>query len=160
MYGGQVIRMIFLSAVFGGACGALSHIVPTTVYGFARRGSPPSLGFAIVLGVSFAIPLTPIAVAFLRRTSLASAAVRMFAFGCPLFLLGKALFDYLWALGRPTVDFPLSFAIALVAAYVLPLPGIAFVLRPARGLPGHCPSCGYDLTGNVSGVCPECGNPI
>ncbi len=23
--------------------------------------------------------------------------------------------------------------------------------------PGHCPRCGYDLTGNVSGVCPECG---
>lgn len=23
--------------------------------------------------------------------------------------------------------------------------------------PGHCQSCGYDLTGNVSGVCPECG---
>ena len=22
--------------------------------------------------------------------------------------------------------------------------------------PGHC-SCGYNLTGNVSGVCPECG---
>ena len=26
--------------------------------------------------------------------------------------------------------------------------------RTARGL---CPSCGYDLAGNVSGVCPECG---
>ncbi len=25
--------------------------------------------------------------------------------------------------------------------------------------PGHCPRCGYDLTGNVSGVCPECGRP-
>lgn len=24
---------------------------------------------------------------------------------------------------------------------------------------GLCPSCGYDLTGNVSGVCPECGAP-
>lgn len=24
---------------------------------------------------------------------------------------------------------------------------------------GACPACGYDLTGNVSGVCPECGKP-
>jgi hypothetical protein len=23
--------------------------------------------------------------------------------------------------------------------------------------PGHCRRCGYDLTGNASGVCPECG---
>lgn len=23
--------------------------------------------------------------------------------------------------------------------------------------PGHCQHCGYDLTGNASGVCPECG---
>ncbi len=26
--------------------------------------------------------------------------------------------------------------------------------------PGHCPHCGYDLTGNESGVCPECGRAI
>jgi hypothetical protein len=26
--------------------------------------------------------------------------------------------------------------------------------------PGHCRKCGYDLTGNVSGVCPECGEGI
>ncbi len=25
--------------------------------------------------------------------------------------------------------------------------------------PSHCASCGYDLTGNESGVCPECGVP-
>lgn len=25
---------------------------------------------------------------------------------------------------------------------------------------GHCPQCRYDLTGNTSGVCPECGLPI
>jgi len=22
---------------------------------------------------------------------------------------------------------------------------------------GHCDSCGYSLTGNVAGICPECG---
>jgi hypothetical protein len=26
-----------------------------------------------------------------------------------------------------------------------------------RFVPGHCQKCGYNLTGNVSGVCPECG---
>jgi hypothetical protein len=26
--------------------------------------------------------------------------------------------------------------------------------------PGRCATCGYDLTGNVSGRCPECGIPI
>jgi hypothetical protein len=24
----------------------------------------------------------------------------------------------------------------------------------------HCRSCDYDLTGNVTGVCPECGTPV
>ena len=26
--------------------------------------------------------------------------------------------------------------------------------------PGHCQVCGYNLTGNVSGICPECGTLI
>jgi len=26
--------------------------------------------------------------------------------------------------------------------------------------PGHCRKCGYNLTGNVSGICPECGEKI
>ncbi|MGD8452132.1 MAG: hypothetical protein PVJ57_09970 [Phycisphaerae bacterium] len=25
---------------------------------------------------------------------------------------------------------------------------------------GGCTTCGYDLTGNASGVCPECGTPV
>ncbi len=29
--------------------------------------------------------------------------------------------------------------------------------RPAKG---HCPTCSYDLTGNESGKCPECGTPL
>ena len=29
-----------------------------------------------------------------------------------------------------------------------------------RRLPGHCPTCHYDLTGNTTGVCPECGGKV
>src|ERR1051325_555774 len=29
-----------------------------------------------------------------------------------------------------------------------------------RARPGHCPKCGYNLTGNVTGVCSECGFDI
>jgi hypothetical protein len=24
----------------------------------------------------------------------------------------------------------------------------------------NCPTCGYNLTGNLSGTCPECGTPL
>jgi hypothetical protein len=36
---------------------------------------------------------------------------------------------------------------------------LAIVSAP-RYSPGHCQSCDYNLTGNVSGICPECGTPI
>jgi len=32
--------------------------------------------------------------------------------------------------------------------------------REARRRRGLCTQCGYDLTGNMSGVCPECGQAI
>ena len=36
----------------------------------------------------------------------------------------------------------------------------AIFLRRERIAPGYCQHCGYDLTGNVSGRCPECGEAI
>lgn len=38
----------------------------------------------------------------------------------------------------------------------------AFLWRRALQRPplGHCQKCGYNLTGNVSGRCPECGAPV
>jgi len=35
-----------------------------------------------------------------------------------------------------------------------------FLDRRRRFPRGHCQKCGYDLTGNVSGRCPECGTPV
>jgi hypothetical protein len=49
-------------------------------------------------------------------------------------------------------------ATALVGALA-----ISWRMRPSKGKPiklGLCPSCSYDLTGNISGVCPECGMAI
>jgi len=39
------------------------------------------------------------------------------------------------------------------------LPTAFLWYRDRRQPRGHCQTCGYDLTGNVSGVCPECGIP-
>ncbi len=37
------------------------------------------------------------------------------------------------------------------------VPTVWLILRSRGARLGHCTTCGYDLTGNVSGVCPECG---
>ena len=50
------------------------------------------------------------------------------------------------------VDVPLWIPFLVVG-----LPTAVLCRRDRRIPPGHCQSCGYDLTGNVSGVCPECG---
>jgi len=52
-----------------------------------------------------------------------------------------------------------------LGAYVLIWPALGVGLLTwglrGRGLPqGLCTRCQYNLTGNVSGVCPECGTPI
>jgi len=50
-----------------------------------------------------------------------------------------------------------------VVIVTLPLPLLyasRIVHRRLPRCPGLCRSCGYDLQGNVSGICPECGTPI
>ncbi len=37
---------------------------------------------------------------------------------------------------------------------------LLFWLNRIRIPPGHCRKCGYDLTGNVTGKCPECGADV
>jgi hypothetical protein len=40
------------------------------------------------------------------------------------------------------------------------LAGLAWWRKSGNFGQNQCPQCAYDLTGNVSGICPECGNPI
>jgi hypothetical protein len=66
-------------------------------------------------------------------------------------------FDFLWVTLRPAYGWiPLWVPFLLVF-----LPTATVCLRDwRRQPPGHCQACGYDLTGNVSGRCPECGRPL
>lgn len=40
---------------------------------------------------------------------------------------------------------------------VIATPTALSFIRRWRTQPGHCPRCGYNLTGNTSGACSECG---
>ena len=61
---------------------------------------------------------------------------------------------------RVTYHVPIWIPFILFAAY----PSVVFTrgpLRPwRRRRRGRCLKCGYDLTGNESGVCPECGSEV
>ena len=50
---------------------------------------------------------------------------------------------------------PLWIPLLLIGA-----PTVILWRNDRRYPPGHCRKCGYNLTGNVSGICPECGTPI
>ena len=88
-----------------------------------------------------------------------------FAFVCSMFLLA-----YYWRSlhAASSIDgfsafvlIAVGFAAAWVAWFALERPGIQAIEknteRQGRREKGLCEQCGYDLTGNVSGVCPECG---
>lgn len=58
-----------------------------------------------------------------------------------------------------TVVFPIWAVLLLLWAY----PALMFARGPLRRYRrrkrGLCTQCAYDLTGNLSGICPECGTP-
>lgn len=59
----------------------------------------------------------------------------------------------------PSYIAPLRFVTSLgiiVALIAIPVSMLLYPL-PGAPRPNHCSHCGYNLTGNVSGVCPECG---
>ena len=57
---------------------------------------------------------------------------------------------------RWLVGTPFWVPVALVSAPT----ALLWYLDRRRHSPGHCRKCGYNLTGNVSGRCPECGQTI
>jgi hypothetical protein len=69
--------------------------------------------------------------------------------------LGRDHWDYRPSSAHVYADIALPIPLCLMIVAT----GLLFWLhRPCP--PGHCPNCGYDLTANVSGKCPECGRPV
>ncbi len=66
--------------------------------------------------------------------------------------LDRALVGSSWGTG---VILPLIHPFAAIAVATL----LVWRFWPRPPKPGHC-RCGYDLTGNRSGVCPECGAEV
>ncbi len=68
-------------------------------------------------------------------------------------------FRFYWLRSAASIDHR---AIVLWCLLIAPcLPVVYLWLRLRRiPAPGRCRRCGYDLTGNVSGTCPECGTGI
>ena len=60
----------------------------------------------------------------------------------------------------PEIDLP--FLPYTIAFLLYAIAACRHWLHPTRGepVPGFCTRCGYNLTGNVSGICPECGGPV
>ena len=54
---------------------------------------------------------------------------------------------------RTVVTLPIGFLTALAALLII----LTWMKTRRRFAIGRCLSCGYDLTANVSGICPECG---
>lgn len=52
------------------------------------------------------------------------------------------------------------FVAAWIPFLLLAIPTAFLWYHDRRFPPGQCRRCGYNLTGNVSGRCPECGEPI
>lgn len=63
----------------------------------------------------------------------------------------------IWSYFFFSANFGLLISVLIAAAVTAPWCIIQWWRRPR---PGCCQGCGYDLTGNVSGRCPECGRTV
>ncbi|HUN81734.1 MAG TPA: putative zinc-binding metallopeptidase, partial [Phycisphaerae bacterium] len=62
--------------------------------------------------------------------------------------------------GRNVQLFGTAVPLWLPLVITLALTAVASILIRRRPPPGHCAKCHYNLTGNTSGICPECGTLV
>jgi hypothetical protein len=89
-----------------------------------------------------------------------------YSWGSPVPAKDAAVPGFSWRSyrGGPTDSDHIVIALWIPLILFAIYPTIAFIRGPLRRWrrrrKGLCVACGYDLTGNVSGVCPECGTEV
>ena len=123
---------------------------------FARDNwsRPPGPGKAVYGWFSWRIPLPP----GRDRASLEVPSFNRFGFGFhEVRTSGPPSGGWQFGKRRLFIVF-MPFWLFAVITSALPLRWLALRRRQrAQNRDGYCASCGYNLTGNVTGICPECG---
>ncbi len=92
------------------------------------------------------------------------AKVLIIHFSCVVFmlLLSDRLSDYCRLLPIQFAKTPLLAIVSFSPFFIAILLAFYVVSIPRTDLDDydHCHECSYNLTGNLSGVCPECGKPM
>ncbi|UCC29745.1 MAG: hypothetical protein JSU86_16260 [Phycisphaerales bacterium] len=159
----KYVNLFLLSAAAGGVSGWFSACLVSGVFDY-RHLPRDWLLWEIWAGIVLAVLYSPIGILLLRRKDFSPVAALVLMY-TPLLTATLKLFCRYECTFRP-LPFPIvafevfEALLALPIAYVLACVVIA-CLEPNEPSPaGYCRKCGYDLTGNVSGVCPECGTEI
>lgn len=95
-----------------------------------------------------------------KRSRAVTAAI---ACACGL-AIGPDIWYHKFIMFLPTVQSKATFWFMLIIPRIvtvsLAICCATLMARRRQIPPGHCQSCGYDLTGNESGICPECGSRL
>lgn len=111
------------------------------------------LPFCFVIGGIVGLLSAPIVVPALIRTDL--------RFSVPVVYGISAVVVVVYATWSDALSFPLDCAVpAFLSVCVLSVLYGAMYQAPELPDAPACQGCGYDLRGNVSGVCPECGAAV
>lgn len=122
------------------------------------------MGFAIVYGLAGIVAVIwhgltwRLRVGSRRITILLFLALSLAASFCSAVLLLVHSYIVEGYLIEPVRLTGILFVLTLPVSLITGLPFLA--LGPRRYPAGCCQKCGYDLTGNESGRCPECAHPL
>lgn len=124
-----------------------------TLYGFVTLHIKTGRGFIRIETYDNGASETPIPLATIERGLSVPA---------DLFSVGHRVTSWL-GFGYSNIDSAYIFPMWIVTVVFAALPVLRegrVVVRRLRHSTNRCPKCSYDLTGNESGVCPECGSPV